>query len=83
MTLSSPVALRSRFFEGGKDPIGSAAAGCYLAAMNLVLIFILLLLLCGGGGFYFGGPIIGGSAIGFVLLICLVAYLTGGFRPKT
>ena len=51
--------------------------------MNLVLIFILLLLLCGGGGFYFGGPIIGGSAIGFVLLICLVAYLTGGFRPKT
>ena len=51
--------------------------------MNLLLILVVLLLLFGGGGFYFGGPVIGGSGIGLVLLICLIAYLAGGFRTKS
>jgi hypothetical protein len=41
-----------------------------------------LLLLFGGGGFYFGGPIIGGSGIGPILLICLIVFIMGGFRGK-
>jgi len=41
---------------------------------------VVLLLLFGGGGFYFGGPVIGGSGLGLVLLICLVVFLMGGFR---
>ena len=41
---------------------------------------VVLLLLFGGGGFYFGGPVIGGSGLGLVLLICLVIFLMGGFR---
>ena len=41
---------------------------------------VVLLLLLGGGGFYFGGPVIGGSGLGLVLLICLVVFLMGGFR---
>ena len=48
--------------------------------MNLLIILLVLLLLFGGGGFYFGGPIIGGSGIGLILIICLVNYLMGGFR---
>jgi hypothetical protein len=48
--------------------------------MNLILLVVVLLLLFGGGGFYIGGPAIGGSGLGLVLLICLVVYLTGGFR---
>jgi hypothetical protein len=50
--------------------------------MNLLLLMVVLLLLFGGGGFYFGGPVIGGSGLGLVLLICLVVYLVGGFRPR-
>jgi hypothetical protein len=57
------------------------AAG-YLAVMNLLILVLVLFLLFGGGGFYFGGPIIGGSGLGLVLLICLVIYLMGGFRAK-
>ena len=38
---------------------------------------VVLLLLFGGGGFYFGGPVIGGSGLGLILLICLVIYLAG------
>ena len=56
---------------------------CYLVAMNILLLMLVLLLLFGGGGFYFGGPVIGGSGLGLVLLICLVVYLVGGFRPKS
>ena len=48
--------------------------------MNTLLIIVVLLLLFGGGGFYFGGPVIGGSGLGLILLICLVIYLEGGFR---
>jgi len=57
------------------------AAG-YLAVINLLILVLVLFLLFGGGGFYFGGPIIGGSGLGLVLLICLVIYLMGGFRAK-
>jgi hypothetical protein len=48
--------------------------------MNMLLLVVVLLLLFGGGGFYMGGPVIGGSGLGFVLLICLVVFLAGGFR---
>ena len=51
--------------------------------MNLLLLVVVLLLLFGGGGVYFGGPVIGGSGLGLVLLICLVVYLMGGFRSKS
>lgn len=68
---------------GGKDPIGASSARCYPGAMNLVLLIIVLLLLFGGGGFYFGGPAIGGGGLGLILIICLIIYLMGGFRPKT
>jgi hypothetical protein len=57
--------------------------GCYLAGMNILLLMVVLLLLFGGGGFYFGGPVIGGSGLGLVLLICLAVYLLGGFRPRS
>ena len=53
-----------------------------VAGMNILLLMVVLLLLFGGGGFYFGGPVIGGSGLGLVLLICLVVYLVGGFRPR-
>ena len=55
---------------------------CYLNAMNILLLMVVLLLLFGGGGFYFGGPVIGGSGLGLILLICLAIYLFGGFRPR-
>jgi hypothetical protein len=48
--------------------------------MNLLLVLVVLMLLFGGGGFYYGGPVYGGSGLGLILLICLVVYLTGGFR---
>ncbi|MGA2028470.1 MAG: DUF3309 domain-containing protein [Verrucomicrobiota bacterium] len=48
--------------------------------MNILLLVVVLLLLFGGGGFYFGGPVIGGSGLGLILLICLVIYCMGGFR---
>jgi hypothetical protein len=48
--------------------------------MNILLLMVVLLLLFGGGGFYFGGPVIGGSGLGLVLLICLVVFVMGGFR---
>ena len=46
----------------------------------MLLLIILLLLLCSGGGFYWGGPVYGGSGLGLVLLICIIAFLMGGFR---
>jgi hypothetical protein len=50
--------------------------------MNPILLILLLVLLFGGGGFYIGGPMIGGSTLGLVLVICLVVYLMGGWRTK-
>jgi hypothetical protein len=51
--------------------------------MNLILLILVLLLLFGGGGFYLGGPVIGGSGLGLILVICLVIYVMGGFRTKS
>jgi len=65
----------------GEDPIGGFEAECYLSTMNLLLLLIVLLLLCGGGGFYLGGPAVGSGGLGLVLLVCLLVYLLGGFRP--
>jgi hypothetical protein len=64
----------------GITPHGNRAVAGYLGGMNILLILVVLLLLFGGGGFYLGGPVIGGSALGMVLLICLVVFLAGGFR---
>jgi hypothetical protein len=50
--------------------------------MNTLLIIVVLLLLFGGGGFYFGGPVIGGSGLGLILLICLIAWVLGAFRSS-
>jgi hypothetical protein len=66
----------------GERPNSDRAMMDYLAGMNILLLMVVLLLLFGGGGFYFGGPVIGGSGLGLVLLICLAAYLLGGFRPR-
>ena len=64
-----------------KDPMATVATVGYFTGMNtLLIIFVLLLLFGGGGGFYFGGPVIGGSGLGLILLICLVVFLMGGFR---
>jgi len=48
--------------------------------MNIIVLLLVLLLLFGGGGFYLGGPVVGGSGLGLVLVICLVIYALGGFR---
>jgi hypothetical protein len=66
--------------KAGLYPMGNPAMAGYLAAMNILLLVVVLLLLFGGGGFYFGGPVIGGSGLGLLLLICLVVFLMGGFR---
>lgn len=50
--------------------------------MNILLLVLLFVVLFGGGGFYFGGPAIGGISLGFILLVCLVIYLMGGFRTR-
>jgi len=52
-------------------------------AMNLLIVLLVLVLLFGGGGFYFDGPVIGGSGIALVLVICLIVYAIGGFRTKS
>lgn len=62
--------------------IGTVARKGYCLGMNTLLLVILVLLLLGGGGFYIGGPVIGGSTLGLVLLICLIIYLMGGFRTR-
>lgn len=64
----------------GEDPIDIGRGARYLNGMNLLIIMLVLLLVFGGGGFFFGGPVIGGSGIGLILLICLVIYFMGGFR---
>ena len=78
----------ARIFKGtqtilcsmGRRPHSNRGAKCYLAGMNILLLMVILLLLFGGGGFYFGGPVIGGSGLGLVLLICLIVFIMGGFR---
>jgi hypothetical protein len=79
------VMIRNQTAKGnsarwGEDPIGTAVEAGYVEVMNILLVLVVLLLLFGGGGFYFGGPVIGGSGIGLILLICLVIYFAGGFR---
>ena len=66
----------------GEDPICTVAKGCYSTVMNMILLIVVLLILFGGGGFYLGGPVFGGSALGLILVICLVVYFRGGFRTK-
>jgi hypothetical protein len=68
---------------GGKDPIVASIGTWYGVPMNTLLLIIVLLLLFGGGGFYFGGPMIGGSGLGLILLICLIVFIMGGFRTKS
>ena len=58
-------------------------ASDYRVPMNPILLILLLVLLFGGGGFYFGGPMIGGSGLGLILVICLIVYLMGGWRTKS
>jgi hypothetical protein len=55
----------------------------YLTAVNLLIVLLVLFLLFGGGGFYYGCPVIGGSGIGLILVICLIVYFMGGFRTKS
>ena len=66
----------------GERPDSNRVTMDYLVSMNILLLMVVLLLLFGGGGFYFGGPVIGGSGLGLVLLICLAVYFMGGFRPR-
>jgi hypothetical protein len=67
----------------GERPNSNRATMDYLVGMNLLLLMVVLLLLFGGGGFYFGGPFIGGGGLGLVLLICLIVFFMGGFRPRS
>ena len=71
------------FPRTGGSPNGNRAARWYLDVMNVILLIVVLLLLFGGGGFYLGGPVIGGSGLGLILLICLVVYFAGGFRGSS
>jgi hypothetical protein len=84
-SVSSPAIRREMIVVSamGKRPHSNLAAVCYSAGMNMLLLIVVLLLLFGGGGFYFGGPVIGGSGLGLVLLICLIVYFMGGFRSKS
>jgi len=66
----------------GERPHGNRGAPGYIPAMNILLILVVLLLLFGGGGFYLGGPVVGGSGLGLILLICLIVFLMGGFRTR-
>jgi hypothetical protein len=66
----------------GEDPMAMVRHRHYVHVMNTLLIIVVLLLLFGGGGFYLGGPVIGGSGLGLILLVCLIVYLAGGFRPR-
>jgi len=50
--------------------------------MNILLLVVLLILLFGGGGFYFGGPVIGGSGLGLILLICWSSISWADFAPR-
>lgn len=75
-----------RFFRssvwGIRPAEPSALVPDRIGTMNTLLLIIVLLLLLGGGGFYLGGPVVGGSGIGLILLICLIIFLMGGFRTR-
>jgi hypothetical protein len=58
------------------------ADGTMQGIMNPLLLIIILLLLFGGGGFYWGGPVYGGSAIGLILVICIIMLLMGAFGSR-
>jgi hypothetical protein len=64
----------------GLDPMVKTRGSVILPIMNIILILIVLLLLFGGGGLYLGGPLFGGGALGLILVIALLVYLTGGLR---
>ena len=66
----------------GEDPMAIVRQRHYTCAMNILLLMVVLLLLFGGGGFYLGGPVVGGSGLGLILLVCLVIFLAGGFRTR-
>ena len=68
--------------DSGLHPMAGAIFPEYSQPMNTLLLIVVLLLLFGGGGFYFGGPVIGGSGLGLILMICLIIYLVGGYRTK-
>ena len=53
---------------------------CHSPGMNIIIMLIILLLLFGVGGFLFGGPILGGGALGLILLVSLMIYCTDGFQ---
>jgi hypothetical protein len=76
----APERIADSPFPWGEDPIGTVDRRCYLSAMNTLLLIVVLLLLFGGGGFYFGGPVIGGSGLGLILMVCLIVWIMGGFR---
>ncbi len=67
----------------GERPNRNHAGACYVIGMNILLLVLILVLLFGGGGFYFGGPVIGGSGLGLILLLCLIIWTLGGFRTKS
>ena len=50
--------------------------------MNTLSLIVVLLLVFGGGGFFLSGPIIGGSELGVILLLCLAIFRTGGFSTR-
>ncbi|CAN5374068.1 hypothetical protein BH09VER1_BH09VER1_06180 [soil metagenome] len=75
-----PIRIAYGYEAIAEKVLARPAAERHLNCMNILIIMVVLLLLFGGGGFYLGGPIIGGSGLGLILLICLVIYLMGGFR---
>lgn len=81
--LRNGVRARHEFHEWGEHPIETVARQWYFSFMNMLLLIVVLLLLFGGGGFYLGGPVVGGGGLGLILVICLVVYLSGGFRART
>jgi len=68
--------------DAGYLPMVPRARKGYSVVMNPILLILILVLLFGGGGFYVGGPAIGGSALGLILLICLIMFFMGGFRSR-
>jgi hypothetical protein len=70
-----------RLFSAGEGPIAASVAEGYLATMNLLVVALVLLLLF-VGCFYFAGFVIGGEAIGLILLMGVIIYWVGGSHAK-